>query len=57
MAEQGLLGKKLIIALTDSNGNVLKKTPEFLKWSEEEISTEEKKHPIGVILPLSSRQL
>ncbi|MCR8979475.1 hypothetical protein [Brevibacillus laterosporus] len=47
MAQAGLLGKKLVIAVTDSNGNVLKKSPEILKWSEEEITTEDKKHPIG----------
>ncbi|QDX91069.1 hypothetical protein EEL32_00195 (plasmid) [Brevibacillus laterosporus] len=47
MAEAGLLGKKLVIALADDNGRVLEKSPEILKWSEEVITTEEKKAPIG----------
>ncbi|UED70694.1 hypothetical protein [Brevibacillus sp. HD3.3A] len=47
MAQAGLLGKKLVIAITDSDGNVLQKAPEILKWSEEQISTQEKKAPIG----------
>ncbi|OXM84761.1 hypothetical protein CF651_19055 [Paenibacillus rigui] len=46
-AQDGLLGKKLIIALTDENGAALEKTPEILKWSVEEITSEEKKNPIG----------
>jgi len=47
MAQDALLGKKLIIALTDDNGVALEKTPEILKWSVEEITSEEKKNPIG----------
>jgi len=47
MAKDGLLGKKLVVALTDELGNVLEKTPEILKWSVEEITSEEKKNPIG----------
>lgn len=46
-AEDGLLGKKLVIALTDETGTALTKTPEILKWSVEEITTEEKKYPVG----------
>ncbi|KKX52580.1 hypothetical protein X546_24455 [Brevibacillus borstelensis cifa_chp40] len=46
-AQAGLLGKKLVIAITDSDGRVLQKSPEILKWSEEEISSDEKKYPIG----------
>lgn len=46
-AEDGLLGKKLVIALTDGNGVALEKTPEILKWSAEEITSEEKKYPVG----------
>ncbi|WP_010502810.1 hypothetical protein [Paenibacillus elgii] len=47
MAQDGLLGKKLIIAFTDERGNALQKSPEILKWSVEEITSEEKKHPVG----------
>lgn len=47
MARDGLLGKKLVIALADEQGNTLEKSPEILKWSVEEITTEEKKNPIG----------
>lgn len=47
MAQDGLLGKKLVIALADELGNTLEKSPEILKWSVEEITSEEKKYPIG----------
>lgn len=47
MAKDGLLGKKLVIALADEDGNTLEKSPEILKWSVEEITSEEKKYPIG----------
>ncbi|WP_027416209.1 hypothetical protein [Aneurinibacillus terranovensis] len=47
MAENGMLGKKLVIGLADSSGNVVAKAPEILKWSVEEITQEEKKYPIG----------
>jgi hypothetical protein len=47
MAQDGLLGKKLVIAITDQGGNALAKSPEILKWSVEEITQEEKKAPIG----------
>jgi hypothetical protein len=47
MAQDGLLGKKLIIALTDDKGTALDQTPEILKWSVEEITSEEKKYPVG----------
>ena len=43
MAEDGLLGKKLQIVITDANGTVLEKMPEMLKWSVEEITEEDKK--------------
>lgn len=46
-AEDGLLGKKLVIAITDDTGKALEKTPEILKWSVEEITSEEKKYPLG----------
>jgi hypothetical protein len=46
-AQDGLLGKKLVIALTDDQGNAVTTTPEILKWSAEEITQEEKKYPIG----------
>jgi hypothetical protein len=47
MAQDGILGKKLFIALTDELGNALQKTPEFLKWSVEQMTSEEKKNPLG----------
>ncbi|MDR6883022.1 hypothetical protein [Bacillus sp. 3255] len=47
MAQDALLGKKLVIALTDEKGAALTKSPEILKWSVEEITAEEKKSPIG----------
>ena len=47
MAKDGLLGKKLVIAIVDEQGNALAQTPEILKWSVEEITNEEKKYPIG----------
>lgn len=47
MAQDGVLGKKLIIALTDSTGKAVAKAPEILKWSAEAISSEEKKYPLG----------
>jgi hypothetical protein len=31
----------------DEKGNALEKSPEILKWSVEEITSEEKKYPIG----------
>jgi hypothetical protein len=46
-AADGLLGKKLIISLTNDAGIAVEKTPEILKWSVEEITTEEKKYPVG----------
>ncbi len=47
MAEDGLLGKKLQIVITDANGTVLEKMPEMLKWSVEEITEEDKKYPLN----------
>lgn len=47
MAEDGLLGKKLELSITDENGNVLETFPEFLKWSVEEITEEDKKYPLN----------
>lgn len=47
MAQDGLLGKKLIIAITDSEGVVISETPEFLKWSVEEITDDSKKYPLN----------
>lgn len=47
MAQSGLLGKKLQIALTDKDGKTIAKSPEILKWSEEEVTEEQKKAPIG----------
>ncbi len=47
MAEDGLLGKKLNIAITDEEGNVLETFPEILKWSVEEVTEEEKKYPLN----------
>lgn len=47
MAEDGLLGKKLEISITDENGNVLETFPEILKWSVEEITEEDKKYPLN----------
>lgn len=47
MAQDGVLGKKLIIALVTQDGKAIAKTPEILKWSTEEITSEEKKYPIG----------
>lgn len=45
--EDGLLGKKLQISITDDSGNVLQKFPEILKWSVEEITEESKKYPLN----------
>jgi hypothetical protein len=47
MAQDGLLGKKLVIAITDDQGAAIAKSPEILKWSVEEITSEETKNPIG----------
>lgn len=47
MAQDGLLGKKLVIAVTDDQGTALDASPEILKWSVEEITEELKKSPIG----------
>lgn len=47
MAQDGLLGKKLEISITDENGNVLETFPEILKWSVEEITEEDKKYPLN----------
>ncbi len=47
MAEDGLLGKKLQIVITDANGTVLEKMPEMLKWNVEEITEEDKKYPLN----------
>lgn len=47
MAEDGLLGKKLEISITDENGNVLDTFPEILRWSVEEITEEDKKYPLN----------
>lgn len=46
-AEDGILGKKLYINITDASGNILSTMPEMLKWNVEEITEEQKKHPIG----------
>ncbi|MCI1696468.1 hypothetical protein [Aneurinibacillus aneurinilyticus] len=56
-AEDGILGKKLIISivdvegkeieLKDRNGKLVSKSPEILKWNVEGIDNEEKKYPIG----------
>lgn len=46
-AQDGLLGKKLTINIYDENGKKLQLAPEILKWSVEEITEEQKKHPIG----------
>ncbi|MGF9909487.1 hypothetical protein [Brevibacillus porteri] len=42
-----LMGKKLVIALTDFDGKALQKSPDILKWSTEEITEEDKVYPIG----------
>lgn len=47
MAQDGLLGKKLIIAITDENGNSVEEFPEILKWSVEEITEDTKKYPLN----------
>ncbi len=47
MAEDGLLGKKLRISITDQNGIVLETFPEILKWSVEEVTEESKKYPLN----------
>lgn len=47
MAIDGLLGKKLIIAITDSEGTIIEETPEFLKWTVEEITADSKKYPLN----------
>lgn len=46
-AEDGILGKKLYISVTDQRGRILATIPEMLKWSVEEITEEQKKHPLG----------
>jgi hypothetical protein len=56
-AEDGLLGKKLVISIVDQAGNdiqlkdgtgkLVSKSPEILKWNVEGIDNEEKKYPIG----------
>ncbi len=47
MAQDGLLGKKLIIAITDNKGNAIEEFPELLKWSVEEITEDSKKYPLN----------
>lgn len=47
MAEDGLLGKKLNISITDENGVVLETFPELLKWTVEEVIEESKKYPLN----------
>ena len=48
MAEDGLLGKKLTIALVDEDGNqVGTQSPEILKFSVKERTDEDTKAPIG----------
>jgi hypothetical protein len=45
--EDGLLGKKLYIVITDDDGEAISKSPEFLKWTVEEITEDQKKYPLN----------